>query len=174
MGALLVADVSRVVVATYIGIGLSGLISLAALMVSILGYKVQAESARAATVSAEAAQRANWLTEQRLMHELGSHSSTLNSGSAEPRSPQVRWSLDRKSKNTYVLRNIGSDTAEEVRIPPESAGAIHRNLPESATLRPNESVEFLMIPAAGFPVPNEVLVQFKGREDTPDVVPVPR
>lgn len=166
--------------ATYVGVAVAAVLSLAALVISVLSYKVQAESAKAATISAEAAQRANWLTEQRLHHELQDRppirdqTVPVDQPEAEATDlPDVRWSLDRKSKNAYVLRNVGSDVAEVVSIPPESAGTIHRNLPVSATLRPNESVEFLLLGAAGSPVPNEILVLSKGREDNPDIVPVP-
>jgi hypothetical protein len=142
----------------------------------------EGESARASVISAEAAQRANWLTEQRMLHEaansqgrpaaIGSEQS-LGQDNQQP--TDVRWSLDRKSKNAFVLRNVGTDVAEEVRIPPEGAAPISRGLPESATLRPQESVEFLMIAAMGAAVPNEILVTWKGRDpDNPLVLPVPR
>lgn len=105
-------------------------------------------------------------------------SSAATATSADPgkqhvERPDIRWSLQRKGKNSFVLRNVGTATAEGVRVQPDSASAIARNLPESATLRPNESVEFLMIGAMGRPVPNEILVVSNGYEDEPQVVPVP-
>jgi hypothetical protein len=165
-------------IAAYVGTGVSALLAVAALVVSLRSLGIQRESARAATISAEAAQRANWLTEQRLGHEVNRPSSTAQQPEGglmvAPVTPDVRWSLDRKSKNTYVLRNVGTHVAEEVRIPPEGAAPVSRNLPESATLRPQESVEFLMIPAAGFPVPNEIMLMWKGRgPDNPLLLPVP-
>lgn len=170
------------VVAAYVGVGVSGLLAAVAVFISVRSLSIQKESARAAVVSAEAAQRANWLTEQRMLHEAANVADrSARPGTAapheisEPREPaDVRWSLDRKSKNSFVLRNIGTAVAEEVRIPPEGAAPISRGLPEAATLRPQESVEFLMIGAMGAPVPNEILLTWKGRDpDNPLVLPVP-
>lgn len=170
------------VVAVYVGVSVSGVFALIALIVSLRSLAIQKESGRAAVISAEAAQRANWLTEQRMLHEAASVTQN-DAVTSEPVSgvgfgrlqePDVRWSLDRKSKNAFVLRNVGTDVAEEVRIPAEGAAQISRGLPESATLRPRESVEFLMIGAMGAPVPNEILVTWKGRDpNDPLVLPVP-
>jgi hypothetical protein len=86
--------------------------------------------------------------------------------------PDVQWQLTRRAANTFVLRNVGTDTAKEVSVDPESATGINRNLPEGVTLRPQESVEFIMIAAWGAPVPNEIQVSSTGFED-PQIVPVP-
>jgi len=160
-------------IATWGGISVSALIAVAAFVVSVLSLSAQRESARAATVSAESAQRANWLTEQRLLREQrdGKQQGESNT-SAERRHSDVRWLLDRRGKNTFVLRNVGSDVAEEVRIPAQTAATVSRNLPESATLRPNESVEFMMLGAWGAPIPNEIVVMSNGYPDG-QVVPVP-
>lgn len=169
--------------AIYVGVAVSGVLAAIALIVSLRSLAIQKESGRAAVISAEAAQRANWLTEQRVLHEAANvtRNEPVTSrpasgvGPAAEEKPDVRWSLDRKSKNAFVLRNVGTDVAEEVRIPAEGAAQISRGLPESATLRPQESVEFLMIGAMGAPVPNEILVIWKGRHpDDPLVLPVPR
>ncbi|UPK74564.1 hypothetical protein MU582_19320 [Nocardioidaceae bacterium SCSIO 66511] len=184
------------------------IVAVAALIVSIKSLSIQKESARAATVSAEAAQRANVLTELRLERELG-HDRDLRRGSADvteddpppvptepavpieptapggapapaaPASParpagvgDVRWTLDRRGKNAFVLRNTGSGIAHGVRIPAEALPPITRNLPESATLRPNESVEFLMTGVFGNPTPNEIPVLWDDNLDGV-LVPVP-
>ncbi|MCD4523949.1 hypothetical protein [Nocardioides sp. cx-173] len=168
------------VVAIYVGVAVSGVLAAIAVIISLRSLAIQKESGRAAVISAEAAQRANWLTEQRMLHEVANNQpvtpaqgADLDAGDAQE--PNVRWSLDRKSKNAFVLRNVGTDVAEEVRIPAEGAAPISRGLPQSATLRPQESVEFLMIGAMGAPVPNEILVTWKGRDpDDPLVLPVPR
>jgi hypothetical protein len=51
----------------------------------------------------------------------------VSRGTGIARRPDVRWSLERKGKNAFVLRNVGSETAERVRIPADSASAIARN-----------------------------------------------
>lgn len=181
------------------------IVAIAALVVSVKSLSIQKESARAATISAEAAQRANVLTEQRLQRELEHHRDRRSEPEAaddaagwsgplpevpaqggpdagpapmtvtaptDVRDQRVRWTLDRRGRNGYVLRNVGAVIAEEVRIPPEALPPVARNLPESATLRPNESVEFVMVGVWGSPVPNEIPVIWK---DNPDgvLVPVP-
>jgi hypothetical protein len=169
------------VVGLYVGVAASSLFAVIAVVVSLLSLRVQRESARAATISAEAAQRANWLTEQRMLQEVRAHPvPTSATGDQEQVSveaapvPDVRFSLDRKSKHAFVLRNVGTAVAEEVRIPPEGAAPVSRGLPESATLRPGESVEFLMIGTLGNHVPNEIYVTWKERpEDDPLVLAVP-
>lgn len=176
------------------------IVAVAALVVSVKSLNVQKESARASTISAEAAQRANVLTEQRLQREFeldGDHRSEAEEqpegfagsdhvqGAPAPGSPPIAggvpaavradygpWTLDRRGKKSFVLRNVGSTTAEEVRIPSEALPPIARNLPESATLRPNESVEFVMTGAWGHPVPNEIPVIWKGNPGG-ILVPVP-
>lgn len=87
--------------------------------------------------------------------------------------PNIQWSLTRGGKNTFVLRNVGSDVAEGVTVLPQSAAEISRNLPDGATIQPNASVEFLMIPAWGAPVPNEIQVASAGFVKDPQIVPVP-
>jgi hypothetical protein len=174
--ALLPLQIDPAVIAAYVGSGLTGILALIAIFISISSLRFQKESARAATISAEAAQRANYISEQRMQNELSRGTTEVNikGDLITADASDVRWSLDRKGKNTYVLRNVGTAVAEEVRIPPEGAAPISRSLPESATLRPGESVEFLMIGALGAPVPNEILLTWKGRPETdPLILPVP-
>lgn len=118
------------------GISASALLAIVALVVSVRSLTVQEESARVAVISAEAAQRANWLTEQRMLHEA---TNAPRPGDAvwdgaqvsrrdRPPTSDVRWSLDRKGKHTFVLRNVGTGVAAEVQIPPEGAAQISRGL----------------------------------------------
>jgi hypothetical protein len=143
-----------------------------ALVVSLFSLGIQRESARAATLSAEEAKRANWLTEQRLLHEVSVGGSSASVRGANDQ-PDTEWLLTRRSKNTYVLRNVGNETATHVRVIPESVSSLHRNPPEDATIRPQESVEFLLIGAWGKPVPNEIMVASGDNDAAPQVVPVP-
>ncbi len=184
MAGPILLTVDAQIVAMYVGVAVSGLLAVVALVISLRSLGIQRETARAALLSAEAAQRANWLTEQRMLREatgvtLDAEGSGQLGRTRErrllPGSADVRWSLERRSRNAFVLRNVGTDVAEEVRIPPEGAAATSRGLPESATVRPQESLEFVMAGTWGSPVPNEILLTWKGCDPAqPLVLPVPR
>lgn len=158
------------VIAAYVGIAITALVGLAAFFVSLRSLGIQQEAVEVAMVTAEAANRANWLAEQRLLAEVSG--GQLGEAVKKDR-PDVSWLLARRGKNTYVLRNVGSETATHVRIDPESISAIVRALPVDATIRPQESAEFMMVGALGAPVPNEIYVFSEGYEADPQVVAVP-
>lgn len=172
---------------------ISGFIGVVTTIATFIGLAIQKQSSNAAVTSSEAAQRANYLTEQRMITEQavisgsahgemlslpGSTDGSSGAPAHEPAAgaaasrPDVRWSLDRKSRHTFVLRNIGTETAVNVRIPQETTTPMSRNLPARAVLKPKESLEFLMVPAWGHPIPNEIYVFSDGYQDAPQVVPV--
>ena len=138
-------------------------------------------SAEAALRSAEAAERSNRLAElavRRQMQELGDigppapvGSSDDDPDSVEPeiedheRPTEVRWRIENPRENRYVLRNIGTETAERVEVDASQAGPINRNLPRDTTIRPNEGHDMLLMPTWGHPLPNQLYVRWSGHPE---------
>lgn len=124
----------------------------------------QRESAESARRSAEAAERSNLLAERALA--IDGRTDTRRDEAA----PNVRFALEKSSKNRWVLRNVGADIAEHVAV--ESPSAVTRNLPTDAVIRPGEGQDILMIGAFGSPIPNQLYVRWAGQSE-PVAVPVP-
>lgn len=82
----------------------------------------------------------------------------------------VRWDLERRGKHSYLLRNVSTATATGVHVDRDRATPIVRNMPENATVRPGESLQFLMAPTFGNPLPGEVWVLWEGQ---PEAISVP-
>lgn len=86
----------------------------------------------------------------------------------------VEWELERASKNQFVLRNLGSGTAEGVRVDlGEYPPGLTRRVPVEGVVRAHESVEFMIIGAWGHPIPRELKVWRDG-SDEPAVLRVPQ
>lgn len=85
----------------------------------------------------------------------------------------VEWQVENVSKSAYVLRNLGSVTAEDVTIDEGQIQAIARDLPKGATIPPLASHKFLLMPALGAPLPNEVWVTWRGCSES-QAVPLSR
>jgi hypothetical protein len=126
-------------------------------------------SAEAATRSAEAAERANRLMEQTVLGQRvqlsGIPSEEAFGDLTVERAPDVSWHIERPDENRYVLRNTGTDVAEHVDVDPSQVGAITRNLPQDAVIRPGEGVDMLIMGAWGHPVPNQLYVRWAGQPD---------
>ncbi|WP_405656952.1 hypothetical protein [Streptomyces sp. RK9] len=83
----------------------------------------------------------------------------------------AHWTLTRKSKHMYVLRNDSTLTVTGVHVDDANI-TFGRALPEDGVLRPGESAEFMMAATLGGPLPNEIWVRWDGVEE-PVAVPVP-
>lgn len=132
-------------------------------------------SAEAAGRSAEAAERANRLAERALervplatgfkpptleeIREIGDLAQGVSSADG------VRWRIERPSDNRYVLRNVGTETAEHVEVDPTQISAITRHLPRDAVLRPGEGADILIMGAFGHPVPNQLYIRWEGHPE---------
>jgi hypothetical protein len=137
-------------------------------------------SAESAGRSAEAAERANRLTEQTVLAQqirpFGIPSGEvvgIPRVEQEPlveQEPDVSWRIERPSDNRFILRNTGTDIAEHVEVDPSQVGAIARNLPRDAVIRPGEGVDILMMTTWQRPLPNQLYVRWAGQ---PDWVAVP-
>ncbi|WP_437104348.1 hypothetical protein [Streptomyces sp. enrichment culture] len=115
---------------------------------------------------------------QRLIAELPSalraHAQAQIADPPERHANTVSWELTRSSKNVFVLRNTGTETAAGVKVDVGAHPAgLTRRIPQDAVVRKGESVEFMIIPAWGHPIPREFSVSWAGSEE-PTLVPVPR
>lgn len=149
--------------------GLALIISCCSAVLSWKSLRWERVSAEAATRSAEAAERANRLTEQTV---LGQRLQAWGIPSEEAfgvptvtteRAPDVSWRIERPEGDRYVLRNTGTDIAEHVEVDRSQAPPITRNLPEDAVIRPGEGVDMLMKGTWGHPMPNQLYVRWAGQ-----------
>jgi hypothetical protein len=151
-------------IATWAGVGVALLVGASALAVSLRQIRQQERqnliNERAAEAShrqAEAAERRAIAVEETLQR-LGNTSPLGGQEAAD-----VQWNLERR-KDLFTLRNVGTTTAEGVRVLPENLPPITRNLPDNASVRPQEAVEFFMVGTWGEPVPPQIMVAWDGRE----------
>lgn len=139
-------------------------ISVIALTVALRSLKWARTSADAAARSANAAERANLLTERLLEREN-------LIARPEDEAPDVAWQVENPDGGLYLLRNVGTATAEDVTMPPELLSGIPKHLPAGAIVRPGDAAEFYLFGRLGSPVPHTVYVTWRGRDD-PQAVPV--
>jgi hypothetical protein len=78
----------------------------------------------------------------------------------EGRVSDVRWRIENPSKNLFVLRNVGNDTAENIEIDIARIDAITRDLPNGASVQPGEGLDMMLIGAWGHSVPNQLYVRW--------------
>ncbi|MFC6023631.1 hypothetical protein ACFP2T_46695 [Plantactinospora solaniradicis] len=154
---------------------------------STTSAEASTEAASAAKVSAQAAVRQAAAAERqvelaeaalRLAEEGAARSNAwadtepVTEALTGPKPPYVAWWVEHKSKNTYLLRNIGTDTARNVEID-DSRIACGRRMDVLYTeVAPNETAKFLLLPAWGHPKPDELWVRWEGRPEW-TAVPVP-
>lgn len=88
--------------------------------------------------------------------------------------PDVRWVTEHVSKNTWLLRNLGTDTATNVSVDKASVGGVRVDFTPSlpADIGPGSSIRILAIPAMGAPVSDEVKVVWGSGDG--ETVPLPR
>jgi hypothetical protein len=100
--------------------------------------------------------------------------SSIDADSTRPSSPDVRWVPEHVSKNTWLLRNLGTDTATNVSIDKSSIGGARVDFTPSlpADIGPGSSIRILAIPAFGAPVADEVKVVWGSGDG--ETVPLPR
>ncbi|MFD6550368.1 hypothetical protein [Streptomyces sp. NPDC058398] len=138
----------------------------------------QAEADAIARRQLEATERRTLVLEEslgRLVEQLPAALQAQARIAATPdRHPEaIAWELERRSKNLFVLRNQGTETAEGVRVDlGEHPAGLTRRVPVDGVVRKRESVEFVIIGAWQHPVPREVKVWWDGAAE-PAVLPVP-
>jgi hypothetical protein len=84
--------------------------------------------------------------------------------------PDVRWRIEHRAASQYVLRNIGGDVAEHVRVDESQAPPLNRGLPKGISVQPNEGVTMLLKGSWQRPMPNQLRLRWAGQ---PDWVAVP-
>lgn len=166
-------------IATWIGIAITLVIALVARHDTRRQAQIADEANIASQAQVEAAERRaiaveDSLTEAlRLLASSQQGAQVLPPGTALPpvEPDEVQWTLERRGKQSYLLRNVGTATASGVHIDRDRTTPIVRNLPENATVRPGESVQFLMAPTFGNPLPGEVWVEWD--DHAPLSIPLP-
>ncbi|GAA3444511.1 hypothetical protein Pve01_06320 [Planomonospora venezuelensis] len=83
----------------------------------------------------------------------------------------MRWTLDR-SKDRFILRNVGTAIATGVKVGGEGVVRIASQLPDGAAVRPGASVSFMMAGSLAHAVPDEIEVTWDGHPE-PVILPVP-
>ncbi|GFM20054.1 uncharacterized protein PO1_contig-068-12 [Mycobacterium sp. PO1] len=144
------------------------------------------QGAEAGLRSAEAAERANRLTERMVEHQIAESQAAppdqqlgppgVPSGESfgvpavaqEP--PKVTWQIEHPSGNRYVLRNTGTAVADHVEVDATQAGPIARNLPQDSVIRPGQGVDMIIAGTWGHPTPNQLYIRWAGQ---PEWVAVP-
>jgi hypothetical protein len=144
------------------------LVALFALLLSIpsaalawKSLKWERDSAASARRSAEAAERANLLTERALARS----GPELANPSLLPATSDVSWRIEKGSGSRYILRNTGTAIAEHVSVDGEQLGGLVRNLPTDAVVRPGEGVDMLVLSTWSNPIPNQLYVKWDGMQD---------
>lgn len=159
----------------------------AALGISIIGTGISIgsvvytrTSARANEVSAKAALRQAAAAEEqtaiaRRTLELAEQQAPTSASSefmqqlgdvlADEAPPYVAWWIDHKSKNTYVLRNIGTGVARDIEIDQSRIQCVVRGAVRADQVDPEASVEILLMPMFGAPKPNELWVRWEGHPE---------
>jgi hypothetical protein len=170
------------------------LFSIPSVLLSWKSLRWERSSADAATRSAEAAERANLLTERALARDVDDAvsdavqrqldaivSATLSAGTPgesitmsnarsllRPGPTDVHWQIEKASGSQYILRNTGLDIAEHVGVDPaqlEQLGGFARSMPTDAVIRPGEGVGFLVMSAWGNPAPNQLYLKWNDMQE---------
>ncbi len=133
-------------------------VALAALIVSVVSVRYSKNSADASKRSADAAERQAAAAE----------------ASVPPPPPPVRWVVSQTGRNAYVLRNIGTGPAADVKI--NAMDELLRH-PEGETLEapqlaPGQSITFLLVDTDQSPSVTEIEVCWRG-SDGWVLVPMP-
>lgn len=157
-------------VATWVGVLITLGISVMTYVQSRRQARIADEANIASQEQVEAAQRRAVAVEDslaealRLLAERGLTAAPPTTvGASGP--GEVQWALERRGRHSYLLRNVGVATATGVHVDRDRATPIVRNMPENATVRPGESVQFLMAPTFGNPLPGEVWVVWDGQPE---------
>ncbi|MFJ9853975.1 hypothetical protein [Streptomyces sp. NPDC101150] len=155
-------------IATWAGVAVTLLISVCAWTDSRRHARIGQEANEISHMQAEAAERRASAVEDALAAALRVLGDRAPGPSLElpeswgGRRGEVRWEVRRCGRHRFVLRNVGSDTAFGVRIDPDGLGVSAHNLPQDATVRPDESVQFVMAAGFGRRLPDEVCVRWDG------------
>ncbi|MBM0258962.1 hypothetical protein [Micromonospora sp. 4G55] len=158
----------------------------AAFGVSLVGTAVAIHAARSSKASAQAgvrqaaaaeeqvtlARKSLELAEQQALTTGSPFRSDLIHKAPTSEVPYVAWWIDQRSKNTYVLRNIGTDTAREVEIDRSRIQCVIMGATGADEVAPSASTEVRLIPGYGGPKPNELWVRWEGHPEW-KAVPLP-
>ncbi len=75
------------------------------------------------------------------------------------------WRIEHPSKNRFVLRNIGSDVAENVEVDVSRISVITRNLPKGVAIAPGEGFDMMLMATWGAALPNQLYVRWAEQDE---------
>ncbi|MFF5171754.1 hypothetical protein ACFY3U_03860 [Micromonospora sp. NPDC000089] len=131
--------------------------------ISVLALGVSAWGVRHAKVSAEAARRSADASERSA--EAAERQAAAAEAALPPPPPPVVWHVARKGgPNSYLLRNVGTESAASVEI--DGDGGLVRltehQTSEASRLSPGQSVGFWVVTADQLPEVSEIRVRWAG------------
>lgn len=136
-------------------------ISLCAALLSWRVLVWEKQSAKAAVRSADEAARANLIAERALEASIAGRTTA----SDETKPAEVTWRIEKSDGDQYVLRNTGTDTAEQVYVDESRAPRINRRLPSDSVVQPGAGHTMLLKGSMQSPMPNELYVKWAGQDD---------
>ncbi|OBH58774.1 hypothetical protein A5685_05185 [Mycobacterium colombiense] len=131
---------------------------------ALLSWRVlvwEKQSAKAAVRSADEAARANLIAERAI--EAGIAGRTTASDETKP--AEVAWRIEKGNGDQYVLRNTGTDTAEQVYVDESRAPRINRRLPNDSVVQPGAGHAMLLKGSWQQPMPTELYIRWAGQDD---------
>lgn len=131
---------------------------------ALLSWRVlvwEKQSAKAAVRSADEAARANLIAERALEAGIAVPTTASN----ESKSAEVAWRIEKGDGDQYVLRNTGTDTAEQVYVDESRAPRINRRLPNDSVVQPGAGHAMLLKGSWQQPMPTELYVRWAGQDD---------
>jgi hypothetical protein len=105
--------------------------------------------------------RALELAEQQALTGNPLRTDLLQEALTPQQAPYVAWWIEQRSRNTYALRNIGTDTAYDVEIDQSRIQCVVRGATKADEIAPDASVEIILMPMMGAPKPNELWIRWR-------------
>ncbi|MEU8403856.1 hypothetical protein AB0C28_52525 [Nonomuraea sp. NPDC048892] len=166
--------------ATWAGVVVALVFSLAAFAVSLVGLKYQRDSAQAAKRAVEEAKRSAVAAEESAAAGARSAGAAERSALAAEQvaeieamrdmQPTVAWEVTRESQFAAYLRNAGTETVTGVTVDTTVPGV--DQAPDGVTLEPGASAKVMLSSSLVHDTPREIRVTWDGAS-SPVVVPVP-
>lgn len=139
-------------------------LSAMAVGVSIKARGDGKKSASAAVTSADASVRSADAAEAALALQR-QETDERRAAEEEAARPRVILVLERTGQRQFVLRNVGTATAEGVTITQAGEPQQGRDLPEGVTLHRGEGHPFFVVASTGLPMPTRIYVKWDGQDE---------
>ncbi|WP_152990676.1 hypothetical protein [Sphaerimonospora mesophila] len=166
--------------ATWAGVVVALVFSIAAFAVSLVSLKYQRHSAKAAKQAVDEAKRSADAAEEAATAGVRSADAAERSAVAAEQvaeieamrdmQPTVAWEVTRESQFAAYLRNAGTETVTGVTVDATVPGV--NQAPDGVMLEPGASVKMILTSSLAHNTPREIRVTWDGAP-SPVVVPVP-